>query len=184
MKKSILFVVLVLAVNFFALAAPPDVPNSVSSAFKNAGLPLLGNKRPIIDFSLRRVDGGTVRLSSLKGSVVFLNFWATWCPPCRSEMPSMQVLYDRFRNSGLQFVVVDIMEDDSDVSEFLDYFDLTFPVALDENGSVSDRYGVEAIPTTFIIDKNSNIIIQARGSRDWNTPEMFKAFEELLRYGG
>jgi peroxiredoxin len=180
MKKIVVLVGLFMGICFVASAAPPDIPRAVSNAFEQAGFPLINQKQTPVDFTLRSLTGETVQLSRLKGSVVFLNFWATWCPPCRSEMPSMQVLYDRFRGRGLQFAAVDIMEEGADISEFLEYFDLNFPVLLDTNGSVSENYEVEAIPTTYIIDRDGSIIAQAVGSRKWDTPEMIRAFEALL----
>ncbi|MDR3342002.1 MAG: TlpA family protein disulfide reductase [Treponema sp.] len=180
MKKIVVLAGLFMGICFVASAAPPDIPSTVSSAFERAGFPLLKQRQAPVDFTLRVLNGGTVQLSRLKGTVVFLNFWATWCPPCRSEMPSMQVLYDRFRDRGLQFAAVDIMEEGSDIAEFLGYFRLTFPVLLDTDGTVSDNYGINAIPTTFIIDRDGSIIAQAVGSRKWDTPDMMKAFEALL----
>jgi thiol-disulfide isomerase/thioredoxin len=157
----------------------------VSEAFEKAELPLLSKKQLPPDFNLSilnagSAEAGTVQLSNLQGNVVFLNFWATWCPPCRAEMPSMQVLYERFRDKGLEFAAVDIMEKESDILKFLGSNKLSFPVLLDANGSVANKYGISAIPATFIIDKDGKIIAKVAGARKWDTPEMIKAFETLL----
>lgn len=183
--KRFLFVlaVLVLVPHMIVKAAPPGFPPEVNSAFEKAGLRLLNAKQPTLDFNLRLVGGGYVRLSDLKGKVVFLNFWATWCPPCRSEMPSMEVLYQRFKAQGLEFVAVDIGEEHDDVKKFMSQFNLSFPAALDESGDVSDNYGIGSIPATYIVGRDGNIIISTIGSRKWDTPEMIAAFDALLRSG-
>jgi thiol-disulfide isomerase/thioredoxin len=164
---------------FFTFAQSYDV--DTQAAFKKAGIPLFERKRPIEDFSLPLLNGNIVRLSSLRGKVVFLNFWATWCPPCRAEMPSMESLYQRFKGKGLEFIAVDLMEDRSDVEGFINANKLTFPVAIDTDGRASENYSTGYIPTTFIIDKDGNIIAATVGGRDWNTPAVFAAFEALLK---
>jgi thiol-disulfide isomerase/thioredoxin len=164
---------------FFAAAQSNDA--AIQAAFSKAGLPLLKGKKDITDFNLPLLNGSSVRLSSLRGKVVFLNFWATWCPPCRSEMPSMEKLYQRYKNNGLEFIAVDIMEDKSDVAGFVKDFKLTFPVAIDRDGHVSNDYGISAIPTTFIIDRNGKIIASVTGSRNWDSPAIIAAFEVLLK---
>jgi thiol-disulfide isomerase/thioredoxin len=190
MKKIARFlrklIVLTAFVSLFPLAAaaePMDLGENVRQAFGRAGLPLLREKQPVTDFSLKLVDGRTVTLGALKGRVVFLNFWATWCPPCREEMPSMEILYRRFRDKGLELIAVDIMEGDKAVSAFLSDNNLSFPAALDSNGRVSNRYGIQAIPATFIIDRDGKIILYTVGGRNWNTPAIIAAFEELLKSG-
>jgi peroxiredoxin len=183
LKKFIALTVFVLLFPLVAAADPADPGENVRQAFNRAGLPLLREKAPVTDFSLKLVDGRTVTLDALKGKVVFLNFWATWCPPCREEMPSMEILYRRFRDQGLELIAVDIMESSKAVSAFLSDNDLSFPAALDANGRVSNRYGIQAIPATFIIDRDGKIILYTVGGRNWNTPAIIAAFEELLKSG-
>jgi thiol-disulfide isomerase/thioredoxin len=170
-------------VTSFINADPMDLPSAVKNAFSKAGLPVLSEKRVPIDFALNTIDGERITLSKLKGEIVFLNFWATWCPPCRAEMPSMEILQQRFKNDGLMILSVDIMEDNEEVQEFLTNNKLTFAAALDTNGRVSDDYNIRAIPTTYIIDRDGKIIISAVGGRNWNTPAMITAFETLLSNG-
>jgi thiol-disulfide isomerase/thioredoxin len=170
------------------VAAPADISGAVSEAFEKAGLPLLNKKQTPADFNLDILNVNaestqfdeTVQLSNLKGNIVFLNFWATWCPPCRAEMPSMQALYERFGDKGLQFAAVDIMEKEDDIIKFLDSYKLSFPILLDTYGNAANKYGINAIPATFIIGRDGNIIARVAGARKWDTPEMIKAFEALL----
>ncbi|MDR3337409.1 MAG: TlpA family protein disulfide reductase [Treponema sp.] len=183
MKKLALFAVLLTVMTFMVNADPMNLPDGVKKAFSQASLPLLREKLPVVDFSLKLTDGREITLSKLKGKVVFLNFWATWCPPCRAEMPSMEALYRRFRNQGMEFLAVDVMENNKDVSGFLTANNLSFPAAIDTNGGVSNSYGVQSIPATFIIDRDGKIILIAVGARNWNTREVIAAFDELLKHG-
>jgi thiol-disulfide isomerase/thioredoxin len=183
LKRLCVMAIFAVVVPFTAAADPMDLGENVRQAFSRAGLPLAREKRSAVDFSLKLVDGGTVTLSSLKGKVVFLNFWATWCPPCREEMPSMEILYQRFRNQGLELLAVDLMENSKTVSAFLSNNRLSFPAALDSNGRVSSYYGIQAIPATFIVDQDGKIILYTAGGRNWNTPAVTAAFEELLKSG-
>jgi thiol-disulfide isomerase/thioredoxin len=181
MKKTIFSVLLLFFLSLAVYADPMNLPADVKEAFAKAGMPLLRQKRSVKDFSLKTAEGKDITLSSLKGKVVFLNFWATWCPPCRTEMPSMEILHQRYKNDGLEFVAVDIMESRGVIQDFMRENTYTFPVAMDTNGDVSSKYGVQAIPATFIIDRDSKIIFYAPGARNWNTPEVFAAFERLLK---
>jgi thiol-disulfide isomerase/thioredoxin len=182
MKNLFLFIVILFAVLIVPVHAQSNAnPAEINAAFSRANLPLLRKSVPIMDFTLPTLDGKNVTLSALKGSVVFLNFWATWCPPCRAEMPSMEVLYQRYRGKGLVFLAVDIGEERGDVAEFMDTLGLSFPAALDSSGSVGGRYGVRGIPTTFIIDRQGQIILSTVGGRQWDTPAVFSAFDLLLK---
>ena len=159
-------------------------------AFSDAGLRLLREKVSPRDFSLPMAAsaaaaadpqlGDIKSLSSFVGKVVFLNFWATWCGPCVSEMPSMEVLYQRFKDQGLEILAVNCMEEQEDVLDFMANNGLTFPALLDEDGKVSGAYGIQAIPTTFLIDRDGKIILRLVGSIDWDTEEIHTAFETLL----
>ena len=156
------------------------IPQNIAQAFQKAGVPVLRQKGPAPDFSLNTPGGKAMRLSELKGSVVFLNFWATWCGPCRTEMPSMEALYARLKSRGLEILAVDVQERPLDVENFFREFKLSFPALLDSSGRISMLYNITAFPTTFILDREGNIIARLVGSINWNTPEMLAAFETLL----
>ncbi len=132
------------------------------------------------DFSLMTVNKRTVRLSDYRGKIVFLNFWATWCPPCRMELPSMEKLAERFK--GKPFVILAVNVDESDpgnVEAFVRQMGLTFPVLIDD-GSISARYRVNSIPTTFIIKKNGVIYSIISGARPWNEQSYVNAIDKLV----
>jgi len=156
------------------------LPSSVISAFKNARLPVASNGVVPPDFTLPLLNGETVKLSDLKGQVVFLNFWASWCGPCRAEMPSMEALYQRLKDRGFEILAVNIQESPETAAAFMTKNALTFPTALDSTGSVSDRYGIRAIPSSFIIDKRGLFVSRVTGSINWNTPSIIAAMESLF----
>jgi thiol-disulfide isomerase/thioredoxin len=158
-------------------------------AFADAGLRLLSQTVSSRDFSLPIVSASTAAktppleiqsLSALKGKVVFLNFWATWCGPCRDEMPSMEVIYKRFKNEGLEILAVNCEESQEDVIAFMANNGLTFPALLDEDGRVNGAYGIQAIPTTFLINRDGRIILRLVGSINWDTEKINPAIESLL----
>ncbi len=109
------------------------------------------------DFELLDLDGNVQRLSDLRGSVVLLSFWASWCPPCEAEMPMLNAVYQRYRGEGLAVVAVDFDEPESTVRDFRDRLDLSFPVVLDPGGKVQQLYRILGYPTTFLVDRDGVI---------------------------
>jgi thiol-disulfide isomerase/thioredoxin len=118
----------------------------------------IGSKAP--DFELYDLEGEIHKLSDYKGQPVLLNFWATWCGPCRSEMPHLEEVYEEWKDKGLTFFAVNVGESSTDVTSFLDFFGFNMPVLLDSARTVSRKYGVSGIPTTYFIDEDG--IIQKR----------------------
>lgn len=116
-------------------------------------------------------DGNTVRLSGFRGKVVFLNFWATWCVPCRLEMPAMERLYQEFRGQGLVVLAVNVQEGPSAVRAFIRELKLTFPVVLDSKGEAATKYLVRGLPATYLIDRNQVIVGRAIGAREWDSKD-------------
>ncbi len=112
---------------------------------------------PAPDFQLRNLDGQAVSLSDFQGKPILINFWATWCPPCREEMPYLQQAYEEWTGKGLILLAIDIAESPATVRDFLQANKLSLPVLLDTNKDVSQKYGIVAIPTTFFVDKDSII---------------------------
>ena len=106
------------------------------------------------DFLLERLDSGEIRLSELRGRPVVLNFWATWCSPCRKEMPQLIKAYDSLQDQGLVVIGLNLQEGKSIVRPFADDFGIKFPIAIDHDGEVGDRYRLLGLPTTFFIDRN------------------------------
>jgi cytochrome c biogenesis protein CcmG/thiol:disulfide interchange protein DsbE len=111
------------------------------------------------DFTLETLDGDTITLSDLRGRAVLLNFWATWCPPCRAEMPAFQQAYADYEDQGFVIVAVNAIQQDSlpAIEEFRGEYSLTFPIVLDADGSASRSYQVRSMPTSFFIDPDGII---------------------------
>lgn len=123
---------------------------------------------PAPDFTARDLNGRPLRLSDLRGKVVFLNLWATWCAPCREEMPSMEMLQREM--AGQDFVIVAVSEDANGaeaVRPFVSEFGFTFPILLSPNGEVGRKYGITGYPETFIIDKTGKVVVHYVGPRNW-----------------
>jgi peroxiredoxin len=148
--------------------------------FKAVGLAALKEGTKSIDFTLSDLSGKKVSLSNYRGKVVFLNFWATWCPPCRGEMPSMERLYQKLKGKGLVILAVDLQEDVKSVQKFVNEHKLTFPILLDYDGRVGGTYGARSIPTSYIVGRNGNVLGGTIGGREWDTPEMIAFFTRLL----
>ncbi|QHE52365.1 thiol-disulfide oxidoreductase ResA [Pontibacillus sp. HMF3514] len=110
-----------------------------------------GDKAP--DFVLKTLSGEKVQLSDYQGKGVFLNFWATYCPPCKKEMPFMENQYQHFKDKGVKVLAVDVGEPRVTVQGFVEEYGLTFPIPMDQNKDVLDAYGVGPIPVTFLINK-------------------------------
>ncbi len=115
------------------------------------------------DFLLKELDGGEVRLSDFRGKAVIVNLWATWCGPCKKEMPQFVAAYDRYQDDGLEIIAINLQESQSIIQPFVDDFGMEFPVALDRRGSVSDKYRILGLPTTYFIDRQGVIRSVFRG---------------------
>ncbi len=135
---------------------------------------------PADDFTLSSLESSDVKLSDYRGKVVFLNFWATWCPPCRSEMPSMDRLYGKLHESGLEILAVDLQEPKDTVRKFVKDNKLAFTVLLDTKGAVGGAWGAQSIPTTYLIDRKGGILARTIGGREWDSPDMVALFEDIL----
>ena len=130
----------------------------------------VGNLAP--DFELKNVEGNSIKLSSLKGKKVILNFWASWCPPCRQEMPDMAKFYVDQKDKGIEILAVDLTNTEKSregVTNFMRANSITFPVVLDENGKVSQLYNVASIPASFIIDSQGVIQRELVGPMTYNS---------------
>ncbi len=151
--RGLLALLLVVGIAWIAVSRVPgeealarsDRPPSPQAGFAAPG------------FALQTQDGQTVSLADLRGQVVLLNFWATWCPPCRAEMPAIQQVYDEHKDQGFTVLAVDVLEQDGQVDAFVAERGLTFPVLIDRDGSVSTSYQVKAMPSTFFIDREGVI---------------------------
>jgi thiol-disulfide isomerase/thioredoxin len=125
-------------------------------------------------------DGNIILLEDFRGKVVFLNFWATWCIPCRLEMPAMERLYRDFKGKGFVVLAVNVQEGPRAVRAFVQELKLTFPVVLDRNGEAAMKYVVRGLPATYILDRNHIIAGRAIGAREWDSKEARAYIRALL----
>jgi cytochrome c biogenesis protein CcmG, thiol:disulfide interchange protein DsbE len=145
---------------------------------------------PAPDYTALSLAGDSVPLSTFAGDVVLLNIWATWCAPCVYEMPALQRLHEQLAHEGLRVVAVSVDgpqgafglggEPGGLVAEFRDRFDLTFTILLDPSGRIQNRFQVNGLPTTFIIDRQGRIQRKVLGARDWDAPRFVDEIRALL----
>ncbi|MFQ5341691.1 MAG: redoxin domain-containing protein [Anaerolineae bacterium] len=133
--------------------------------------------QPAPGFTLRTPDDDTISLSDFAGQPVLINFWATWCPPCRYEMPFLQAAYDKYKDQSFVVLAVDIQETAEVVKPFLQELGLTFPVAMDRSGAVSSAYRIQAIPTSIFVDRQGVVVDIHRGAL---TPEVLQGYLDKL----
>jgi cytochrome c biogenesis protein CcmG/thiol:disulfide interchange protein DsbE len=144
---------------------------------------LVGKVAP--DFQLPDLNDKQLRLSDYRGKVVFLNFWATWCKPCREEMPSMEVLNKTFEKEGLVILAVSIdrVTTKKEIPPFVKGLNLTFPVLIDSWGQTDKRYKLMGVPETYIIDQQGVLREKVIGPRDWTRLDNLKILTHLLKSG-
>jgi len=136
---------------------------------------------PAPDFTLSNLDGTKVTLSDLKGQAVLINVWATWCPPCRVEMPTIQAAYEQYHDQGFTVVAVNLQEDPSAVATFMREQQLTFPALLDSDGQVSRSYQAVSLPSSFFVDRRG--VIRAVYHGPMPRSIITGTVEQLLREG-
>jgi peroxiredoxin len=135
------------------------------------------------NFTFPGLDGKMVSLTDYKGKVVLLNIWATWCPPCVEEMPSMEKLYRELKGEEFEILAVSIDALAAKaVAPFVKKHNLSFPVLLNPDGTMLNLYGTTGVPESFVIDKKGNIEEIIIGSRDWATLEVIRLFRNLMKY--
>lgn len=134
------------------------------------------------DFELMNMDEEIVKLSDYRGKVVLINFWATWCPPCVREMPSMDRLNKKIADERFKVLAINQMEDSDQVFAFTGQFedDLSFEILFDTTSKVSQTYVVRGLPTTYLVDKKGRVRYSAVGGRDFDNPEIVKVVKTLM----
>jgi peroxiredoxin len=144
------------------------------------GLTALPERPEAPDFTLPDVDGNIHKLSDYRGKVVIVNFWATWCPPCRKEMPSMQRAWEQLRDQGVVMLAIDVGEDEDTVFAVLGQTPVEFPLLLDEDSAVTTAWPVRGLPTTYVVDTQGHLAYRAVGGREWDDPALLAQVRELL----
>ena len=138
------------------------------------------------DFALPLLGGGEVALDSLRGKVLFVNFWATWCTPCRMEAPSLQRLYATLKGDGFEVlgITIDKADDGEALQRFKSDFSLGFPIPLDPTKRVYDAYRVGGVPETYLVDGDGKILEHFIGPQNWDDPRYVRAIRRALAAAG
>ncbi len=180
-KKLILILVIspiLLVLIVFALAF---IQRDKSSKTLQKSEPLkIGSLAP--DFTFPDLNDSERKLSDYRGKVVFINIWATWCPPCIYEMPSMQRLYDQLKGEDFEILAISIDALGKQVVEpFIQKYHLTFPILLDPTGKIKKLYATTGVPESFIVDKNGILVLKVIGPQKWDSEAVLKFFRRLIQ---
>ncbi|MHB8909966.1 MAG: TlpA disulfide reductase family protein [Syntrophales bacterium] len=175
--KAVVFIVfMIVAVAAVILLQGKD------GLFKPRQQPRVAEGAPAPAFIFPGLDGRMVDLKAYRGKVVFLNIWATWCPPCRDEMPSMERLYRELKGEDFEILAVSVdAAGAAAVAPFVKKYQLSFPALLDPKGTTQDLYGTTGVPESFIINRDGVVEKIVIGPMDWATPEVVRYFRELIQ---
>jgi peroxiredoxin len=173
------FVVLTLVL-CTALIESGSAAAGADELYAAAGMKKVIDHRPAPTFALKTVEGRPIDSQSLRGKVVLLNFWATWCGPCKDEMPALQRLKQTFGRENFELLAVTTDQQPENIRKFVGALNLDFPILMDDSKDVSAAFGVRGLPTTIVISKNGLLLGQAVGPREWDAPESVALIHALV----
>ena len=149
-------------------------------ALSSASAMAIPSKGKAPDFTLKSNHGTNIKLSEHRGQVIMINFWASWCAPCRKEMPLLEELYQRYKDGGFTLLGVNVEEDSSAAKDLLKEIQVSFPILFDNQNAVSQLYKVEAMPSTVIVDRDGNMRFVHKGYQPGYEDEYQKQVRELI----
>jgi peroxiredoxin len=149
-------------------------------ALRPRGPVKMGDRAP--GFTLPQLPSGKLSLSQFKGQVVVLNFWATWCPPCIEETPSLEQFATDMRSQGVTVIGVSVDENGQQLDKFIRMYHLSYPIARDPSAALANRYGTYKLPETYIIDRNGRVAEKIIGETNWTDPRMITFVKSLTGY--
>jgi peroxiredoxin len=179
-KKKIAFLVVLVVLialfiaGLFVMERPSDTTGNTTGTKAIAG----GDRAP--EFRLKTLNGGSVSLADLRGKVVMVHFWATWCPPCVEEIPTLDKLYRQLMGKDFMMLAVSEDEDGAAVASFLQQNRLNLPVLLDTGSDVARLYGTYKLPETYIVDRQGVVRYKAIGPRDWTDPASLQILQGFI----
>lgn len=130
-------------------------------------------------FTLKDMDGKTHKLADYRGQVTVVNFWASWCPPCREEMPSMERAWKQLQKENIAMLAINVGEDADTIFTFTADYPVSFPLLMDQDSSVINAWPVKGLPTTFVLDKQGRIVYRVIGGREWDHPKLIDMLIDL-----
>jgi len=187
LKIALLGIVLIAAgiIAMFVFDANPltgAIPEnrSLDQLLVDMGVEVFPSTTRQVEVLLQDLNGADVNISDFRGKIVFLNFWATWCPTCVVEMPSMEKLHRKLNDQDFALVTISIQDSAAEVQRFFKQNQLTFTALLDTIGKTIPEFAIRAIPTTLILDKSGRIVGRVMGMREWDSRESIALFEQLI----
>ena len=176
-KYRIGIIVILIAAGFLALYRCDDHPGDAVPA----GREIAEVGQPLPDFSLPDLSGAEVRLSDHRGKVVLVHIWATWCPPCVAEMPSMEALYQKLSRDSFEILAVSVdVQGRQAVAPFIEKYKLTFPALLDPDATISLPYGTTGVPESLIVDRDGVLVRKIIGPIDWTSPAAVRSLSRMV----
>ena len=159
----------------------PNYAISHQESFEKMGVVLPRNQMLAPNFILETLDGDTLNLKDFKGKAILLNFWATWCVPCKDELPSMQKLYESLRFDGFEIIAISIdRENKEKIKKYVKKYSLTFPVLLDPSQKVRKNYYIMGLPTSYLIGSDGKLKGFISGARNWGSADSKNMFSDLI----
>ena len=174
-QTKLLNILLILCFNHAAIASKTDNDKDVPFGIRHYDIGSAQN------FTLNDIDGEKFELNNSKGQWVFLHFWASWCGPCKEEMPTIQKLADAMKNKKFQIVMINTAEDEDTIFEFLSAIDVELNSLLDADGIVTEAWKPRGLPTSFLINPKGEVKYQAIGGREWNNPVYIDFIKQLIK---
>lgn len=150
-------------------------------AFMSANVNALEIGKPAPDFTLKSLSGANLNLTEQRGKIIVLNFWASWCGPCRTEMPVLQKFYDKYQDLGVSVWGINVEQENQAGRDFLADLNLSFPILFDASNTLSATYQVEAMPTTIIVDRDGLVRYAYKGYKPGYEKKYAKAIKKLIR---
>ena len=179
MKRKSFFLFLTSTVYFFLVINSAVAHQKI---FKEMGVVSPKSEKPAPDFTLETPTGNYLSLSDYKGKTILLNFWATWCVPCKKELPSMQRLYDFLKKDGIEVIAISIDRNQRErVNQYIKDYHLTFPVLLDPSQKVRKNYFIMGLPTSYLIGGDGKLKGFVSGEREWDSPAAKKMFSTMIQ---
>ncbi|WP_198264467.1 peroxiredoxin family protein [sulfur-oxidizing endosymbiont of Gigantopelta aegis] len=152
-----------------------------NNVFSEQSLTVLDKPIMAPDFSLQDMDGKTHKLSDYRGQPVIINFWATWCPPCREEMPSMERAWNKIKDQGIAMLAINVGESEDAIFTFTGNYPVSFTLLLDTTGTITEQWPVKGLPTTFVVSPEGKLVYRAVGGREWDDEELLDHVRKLKK---